>query len=127
MRQIHESADASSHRKFDSVQTTKELTAPQQRLLRIMHECQFGRVENLKVRSGQPDFDGGTKVVRVTRLGTERDPSRRPAGEFELKEAIRNLFAQLALLQNGVVERLEFRHGLPCLLETAGPLENPET
>jgi hypothetical protein len=33
-------------------------------------------------------------------------------GEVELKEQIRDLFAELAGLENGMVIRLEFRHGL---------------
>ena len=42
-----------------------------------------------------------------------------PKGDdFELKQAVCDLLDELAQLRDGIVVRLEFRHGLPCLLET---------
>jgi hypothetical protein len=38
--------------------------------------------------------------------------------EFELKAAVQDLLNQLKKLNSGTVLRLEFRSGLPCLLET---------
>jgi hypothetical protein len=59
------------------------------------------------------------KVVRVARLGGESQGTKvTGAGEFELKRQVRDLFDELARLKNGTVIRLEFRHGLPFLLET---------
>jgi hypothetical protein len=52
-------------------------------------------------------------------LGGERDPSKLTnAEDFELKRQVRDLFDELARLENGIVIRFEFRHGLPFLLET---------
>jgi hypothetical protein len=60
------------------------------------------------------------KVVRVTRLGGDnRVPNVSDAEEFQLKQSVCDLFTELARLQNGTVVRLEFRHGLPFLLEIA--------
>jgi hypothetical protein len=36
-----------------------------------------------------------------------------------LKKAVRDLFDELERLDKGTVVRLEFKRGLPCLLETA--------
>ena len=89
-----------------------------------MRECQFGRIENLPVRDGQPVFDGDVKVVRVAHLGGDGPGTKLVASdEFELKRSVRDLFDALARLGNGTVVRLEFRHGLPYLLETAAPLQ----
>jgi hypothetical protein len=108
--------------------TTRDLTPAQRSLLRIMHEHQFGRIENLTVQAGQPRFDCGAKVVRVSRLGGGKEEANpRDSDEFELKEATRDLLDNLARLENGIVLRLEFRHGLPCLLETAASLSAPNT
>jgi hypothetical protein len=41
------------------------------------------------------------------------------ADEFGLKQAVCDLLDELAQLSDGLVLRLEFRHGLPFLLETA--------
>ena len=112
-------------------QTTRDLTARQRLLLEIMREYQFGRVENMPVRSGQPILDHDVRVVRVARLGCGSSATRIPrTNDFELKEAVCDLFDELAQLGNGMVGRLEFRHGLPCLIEiavaTSAPLVHPQ-
>jgi hypothetical protein len=84
-----------------------------------MREYQFGRIENMSVRAGQPILDRDVKVVRVSRLGGQSgSTSALHPDEFELKRPVRDLFDELARLQNGVVVRLEFRHGLPFTVET---------
>lgn len=99
--------------------TTKDLTSAQIWLLHIMSEYQFGRIELLGVRDGQPLELPATKIVRVTHLGGGDGGARRPNGEdYELKQAVRDLLAELERLNNGTVVRLEFKRGLPCLLET---------
>ena len=49
--------------------TTRDLTIAQQWLVRIISENQFGRIEDLRVVSGQSVLDKRLKVVRVARLG----------------------------------------------------------
>jgi hypothetical protein len=84
-----------------------------------MSENQFGRVENLDVRAGQPLRGPATRVVRSSHLGGGSGDTEVPRGtDFELKRALRDLFAELERLDNGTVVRIEFRRGLPCLLET---------
>jgi hypothetical protein len=84
-----------------------------------MREYQFGRIEDISVRAGEPVLHDGVKVVRVARLGGEDGGTRVPSGsEFDLKQAVRDLFAELSRLQDGKIVRLEFKRGLPCLLET---------
>ena len=96
-----------------------ELSAPQLSLLEIMREHQFGRVENMPVRAGQPILDRDLKVVRVACLGAESGGTKLPGtDEFELKRAVCDLFDELARLGHGTVVRLEFKRGLPCRLET---------
>jgi len=99
--------------------STKDLTSTQLWLLRTMSEYQFGRIEQLDVRKGQPLVLPATKVVRVAHLGGGDAGARVPDGEeFELKQVVWDLFAELGRLNNGTVVRLEFKRGLPCLLET---------
>jgi hypothetical protein len=92
----------------------------------LIREHQFGRIENMSVRAGQPILDRELKVVRVARLGGERGPNVPGADEFELKQSVRDLFEELARLGNGIVVRLDFRHGLPFLMETAIPTKRDE-
>ena len=86
--------------------------------MEIMREHQFGRIENMTVRDGEPVFDHHLKLVRLVRLnGRSRGQKTLGADEFELKDSVRDLFAELARLENGSVIMLEFRYGLPFLLE----------
>ena len=99
--------------------TTRDLTSAQRQLVEVMSAHQFGRIENLAVRGGQPLFDQNVRIVRAARLGGEDGgASVHQAIDFELKQAVCDLFDELQRLQEGTVVRLEFRHGRPCLLET---------
>ena len=71
------------------------------------------------VVAGEPILDGDVMVVRVARFGGGSDAAKRTRNdEFELKKQVSDLFEELAQLENGTVILLEFRHGLPFLLET---------
>jgi hypothetical protein len=105
--------------RFQAPQKTQELSPGQRSLVELMQVHQFGRIQNMPVRDGQPILDSTVNVVRVARLGGESDPLKLTnAEDFELKRQVRDLFDELARLENGTVIRLEFRHGLPLLLET---------
>ena len=98
---------------------TQDLSAHQRALVDLMREHQFGRIENISIRAGQPILDREARVVRVARLGGECGGARAPhSDEFELKQAVLDLLDELVSLDNGVVVRLEFKRGLPYLLET---------
>jgi hypothetical protein len=104
---------------------TKDLSPGQHSLVELMHEHQFGRIENMPVRDGQPILDSTVNVVRVARLGGGSDPAKvTRTDEFELKRQVSDLFGELEHLYDGKVIRLEFRHGLPFLLETAATASN---
>jgi len=106
--------------KFRAHRRTQDLSPGQRSLVDLMHLHQFGRIENMSVRDGQPILDSTVNVVRVVRLAGNGHGTTSVAGdEFELKRLVRELVTELARLGNGKVIRLEFRHGLPFLLETA--------
>jgi len=98
---------------------TQDLSPQQRSLVDLMREYQFGRIENMSVREGQPVVDHDLRIVRATRLGGDGSRTKVPcASEFELKRALSDLFDELAGLGIGTVVRLEFKRGLPWLLET---------
>jgi hypothetical protein len=98
---------------------TPDLSPGQRSLVDLMQVHQFGRIENMQVRDGLPVLNQETMVVRITRLGGEGGRTHVTYGDnFELKSQIRVLFDELAQLGNAIVTSLEFRHGLPFLLET---------
>ena len=96
----------------------EDLSPEHRALMDLMHVLQFGRIENMRVRAGEPILNSDLKVVRVARLGGGSDPATVTTDAFELKKHVRDLFEELERLQDGTVISLEFRHGLPFLLET---------
>jgi hypothetical protein len=96
----------------------QDLSPAQRWLVDLMHLHQFGRIENMLVLGGEPILNSDVKIVRVARLGSGTDGAKVTRTEFESKKQVRDLFEELAQLENGTVILLEFRHGLPFLLET---------
>ena len=95
----------------------QDLSPGQRALVELMRAHQFGRIENMAIRASEPILNGDVKVVGVARLGSVSHAVTR-TDEFELKRQVRDLFEELDRLQDGTVILLEFRHGLPFLLET---------
>jgi hypothetical protein len=105
---------------FVTPHRVQDLRPAQRSIVELMQAHKFGRIENMPVRAGDPILNSDTRVVRIARLGGEGDRIKSVSGnEFELKKQVRGLFDELERLHNGTVIRLEFRHGLPFLLETA--------
>lgn len=103
----------------------QDLSPGQRSLVDLMRVHQFGRIENMPVRDGQPILDSAVNVIRVARLGDKSNRTKLGnSQEFELKMQVRDLFAELARLDNGTVILLEFRHGLPFLIETAATVSS---
>lgn len=90
------------------------LPLAEERLVRLMQEVNFGQIENLVVRNGRPVFDPPPRIVREVKFGGQNGPRLEVAkGDFALKAQVRELFAQLEELGDGVVQCLEVKHGLP--------------
>ncbi len=83
-------------------------------LLREMQQLNFGQIKALAIRAGQPQLDPDTKLVREHKFGGDNGP--RPeisAADFLLKHQVIELFAFFDQIQNGVIDVLEIKHGLP--------------
>lgn len=101
--------------------TKGALSHPQRRLLELVQRINFGRIEGLAVRNGEPVVDPAPRVVREIKLGAEHEPRRELEKEdFVLKSQVVELFEHLTRLGNGEVERLEVKHGLPFLIHIEG-------
>jgi len=94
--------------------TKSTLSAPRARLVEVMQRVNFGRIEHLAVRDGEPMFDPSPRVVREIKFGGDNGP--RPEAikpDFALKSQVRDLFAQLEALGDGVISCIEIQRGLP--------------
>lgn len=104
-----------------TVLTKAELPEPRQRLVELMQTINFGRIEDLPVRAGNPVLDPPPRVVREIKIGGDNGSRpERDAGNFLLKEQVVELLRHLDHLRDGMVAVLEVKHGLPFRLLVAG-------
>ena len=95
-----------------------DLSEPQSRLVELLQQLNFGRVERLIVRGGMPVLQPLPRVVQKLKLGGDNSP--RPEAElqdFFLKQPTIEMLQSIADLGDGVVLSIDVRHGLPFVLE----------
>ena len=99
--------------------TTKNALSPvRRRLLKLMQDVGFGRIENLQVRHREPVFDPAPRVVRDVVLGKKNGPhAARDRDDFALKDAVIELFELFDEAGSTTVERIVVQHGLPLRVE----------
>ncbi len=103
--------------------TKASLSAPRRRLLEIMQRLNFGRIEDLEIRGGDPVFSPAPRLVQDIKLGGENGPRPELANtDFVLKSQVAEFFDHLSRLGDGSVESIEVKHGLPfkLVIEMAG-------
>lgn len=91
-----------------------DLSPERARLVRLFQTINFGRIEELEIRNGEPQFSPPPRVFVEVKLDSEDGP--RPESrlsDFALRRPIDRFFAQVARLEDGTIERIEVRHGLP--------------
>ena len=106
----------------NDLRNKSSLSKHRRNLLEIMQRVNFGRIEGLTVRSGEPSFDPGPRIIREIKFGCE-DSSRmeREQADFELKAQVIELFQYMTKLGNGSIACLEVKHGLPFRLVIDDP------
>jgi len=94
------------------------LTGPQQRLVELMQQINFGRIEDLQVRNGVPVFNPPPRVIRKLKVGADNSP--RPEygfDDFLLRQQTEELLSAIEQMGDGEVLVIDVRHGLPFSLE----------
>lgn len=90
------------------------LSMSRRRLVELMQDINFGRLEGVHVRDAEPILDPSPGIVREIKFGGENGP--RPellADKFALKSQVVEMFAHFDRLRHCHVEALEIKHGLP--------------
>jgi hypothetical protein len=99
--------------------TTKSvLSESQSRLVELLQRLNFGRVEGLHVRNGEPFFDPAPRIIQKLKMGGENGP--RPEAtlrDFLLKHQTIEMLEALADLGEGEVLAMEVKNGLCFSLE----------
>lgn len=79
-----------------------------------MQRINFGRIENLTIRDGDPVLDPMPHLVREVKFGGDNGPRpERASDNFLLKTQVLELFQHLDQLASGVIAVLDIKHGLP--------------
>jgi hypothetical protein len=92
----------------------RQLSAPRQTLLRLFQSVNYGQIEDLEVRSGEPVFNPAPRVLIDVRLTSDEAPRpERELGDFALREEIVRLMDRLGEFGDGSVTLIEIRAGLP--------------
>jgi hypothetical protein len=102
--------------------TTKHsLSAARQHLVELFQEINFGRVEQLEVRDGEPVFEPPPRVFREVKFGRTNGPNpARGKDDFLLKDTVRELFELFDRERALLIENLDLQHGLPVRMTVAG-------
>lgn len=96
------------------MRTKLQLTPERQLLVELMQTVNFGRIEGLLVRAGQPVLNPRPTVVREHKFGSDsgsRPEYGRP--DFLLKRQVVEMFDQLDVLDDAIIDQIEVKHGLP--------------
>lgn len=79
-----------------------------------MQRMNFGRIENIAVRGGEPQLTAETRVLRSVKFGSDNGPRHELAsGDFPLRTQHVELFALFDDLRDGTVARLDIKGGIP--------------
>ncbi len=101
------------------------LSGARRRLVELMQHLNFGRIENLEVRGGEPVFDPAPRVVRKLKIGGENCPRPEIAREdFLLKQQTLEMLDAISQLGDGEIRVIEVKHGLAFGMEIEQSLDN---
>ena len=91
-----------------------QLSAPRQVLVRLLQSINFGYVEGLEVRGGEPMFSPAPTVVVEVKLDAPNNPRAEvDLADCELRAELVRLMEQLDSLGDGSIDRIDVRYGVP--------------
>ncbi|MDP8237676.1 MAG: hypothetical protein P9X24_01180 [Candidatus Hatepunaea meridiana] len=92
----------------------RDISAPRRKLLEVMQDINFGRIEGLQVREGEPVFDPMPTMLSLFLFGKDNGPnaSRRNDGLI-IKKKVVELFEVFDREQSLSIRELMIDDGLP--------------
>jgi hypothetical protein len=91
-----------------------DLSPARQKLVRMLQAVNFGELQCVHIREGEPTFDDHSMIVVDVKLDKEEVP--RPEldlADFALSAEVLRLMSRLDELKNGTIQSLEIRAGIP--------------
>jgi len=103
-----------------NVVTKATLTPARKRLLELMQEINYGRIEKLHVRDGEPVFDPPPTVLRLFLFGKDNGPNESRGNDgFALKKKVAELFEVFDRERSLSIQELMIDNGLPIRMTVA--------
>ena len=100
--------------------TKAVLTPARRHLVEMMQEINYGRLEGLQVRDGDPLIDPPPTATRSFLFGRTNGPNRsREKKDFSLKKALADLFEIFDREQSLSIQELIIEDGLPIRMTVA--------
>ena len=93
-----------------------DLRPNEQRLVQMLRDIGFGRLEDLRVERGEVIFNPAPTVIRTVHFGssTSNQPTYGSAN-FELKTQVIELIELIRKMRTGRIRTLQIRSGLPVI------------
>jgi hypothetical protein len=104
----------------------QSLSPGARQLVELMQHIGYGSVEELSIVRGEPNFDRLPRVTREIKFGERETTQASMSTDAAPKRHVIELFAALVGIGDGVIERLEVRHGLPFRMIIAEPFAEKE-
>ena len=122
MRQHGRKIPSGSHRHRAPEITKRQVSRPRQRLIELMQDRDHGWIENLEVRDREPVIDPNLAAFRDVKFESDNGPREELAlDDFVLKAKHIELLQFFDRLHDGVIQRLEFKNGLPFRMVVKEP------
>jgi len=97
--------------------TLNGITYNRRRLVETMLEMNFGQIEELHIKAGEPVFDPPPKIISEILLGKENGASPHlKKTNFTLKRHVIEMFEVMDRIGDGVIHVLAVQNGLPVRL-----------
>ncbi len=91
-----------------------QLPPPRQALVRLFQSINFGFIECLEIRCGEPVFNPAPTVIVEVKLDATNEPRQEADfADFELKTELVRLMEQIDSLGDGSIDRIDIRFGVP--------------
>jgi hypothetical protein len=101
--------------------TKTDLSTPRTRLIELMQELNYGRIEGLEIRDGEPQLDPPPIAVRLFMFGKTNGPNEsRKRDDFVLKRKLIELFEIFDRERSLSIQELMIDNGLPVRMTVAG-------
>jgi hypothetical protein len=95
-----------------------DLSEPEQQLVELIHDLNFGRIEHLQLRDGKPILRPLPRVIAAVKIkGDDHQTDSELRTDFYLKQSLIDLLALIHRVGEGELLLIDVRHGLPFSVE----------